>query len=249
MATSYLFVRSADRSLGSSSAFSVALNTPYRNVKAISLVSAELPFSMFNVDNVYLQGVQFTHNGSTFNLVLSAGYYLVSDLCAAMLSALQAAFPSAGFTSVTYSSTSGKISIAYTSGLVLSVVSTTAGSLGRIVGTDPLGASTVASGGVLVMPYVVQLFSLSTLLMKIVELPAQCVTTNNMTCFARLQLAATPGGFVMLNNASGTVNTSQFPSPVATLSTLTVSLFTPDGQPANLHGCEWSFTLLIQASA
>ena len=248
MSTSYVFVRSQDRSVGSSSAFSVTLPNPFRNVKAISLISAELPFGNFNIDVPYCQGVRFTYNGTPYDVSVSPGFYGVTDLQGLLLSNLQSAFPTAGISSVLFSAVTGRLSIVYSGGLTFTVASTSLGNLGRIVGTDPLGTTSIASGGVLSLPFLVNLFPVSTILMKIAEVPAMCVSTNNQACFARLQMATTPGGVVMLNNASGTVNTFAFASQIATLSSLTVSLWSPDNQAINLHGCEFSFTLMIQTA-
>ena len=80
MPQSYLFVRSADRTLGTSSAFRVQLPVAYRTVTSISLVSAELPYSMYNVVAPYLRGVMFTHNGLTYVPILPVGFYTIDDL-------------------------------------------------------------------------------------------------------------------------------------------------------------------------
>ena len=241
----YLFVRSQDRSLGSSTAFTVPLPQTYRSIQSISLVSAELPFSFYNVDSPYLSGVRFVHNGTSFDMSLTAGFYQIADLQAAMLASLQAAFPSAGVTAVLYGTTTGLISITYTSGLSFSVVQTSGGSLGRIVGTDPMGTTRTALGGILTFPKISQLFPVSNVIMRIAELPSLMASTNGQQGFARLQLAATPQSVVLINNSTGTVNTNIYNTPIASLSSLTVTLYTADGQPLDLHGVDWSFTLLI----
>ena len=241
----YLFVRSQDRSMGSSSAFTVQLPQTYRSITSISLISAELPFSFYNIDTPYLTGARFVHDGTSYDMTLNAGFYQIADLQAAVLSALQAAFPSAGVTAVTYEVTTGLISIIYTSGLAFSVVQTTSGQLGRIIGTDPMGTTRMALGGVLTFPKISQLFPVSNVIMRVAELPSLMASTNNQPGFARLQLAAAPQSLVLINNSTGTVNNNVYNTPIASLSSLTVTLFTADGQPLDLHGVEWSFTLLI----
>ena len=62
MPQSFLFVRSNDRSLGSSSAFKVALPQTFLSITSISLVSAELPYSCYNVDSPYCLGVSVAYN-------------------------------------------------------------------------------------------------------------------------------------------------------------------------------------------
>lgn len=241
----YLFVRSQDRSMGNSSAFTVQLPQTYRSITSISLISAELPFSFYNIDTPYLTGVRFVHNGTSFDLTLNAGFYQIADLQAALLFALQAAIPSAGVAAVTYAMTTGLISIIYTSGLAFSVVQTASGQLGRILGTDPLGTTQAALGGVLTFPKISQLFPIFNVIMRVAELPSLMASTNNQQGFARLQLAATPQSVVLINNSTGTVNNNDYNTPIASLSSMTITLYTADGQPLDMHGVDWSFTLLI----
>ena len=244
MPQSYLFVRSADRTLGTSSAFRVQLPVAYRTVTSISLVSAELPYSMYNVVAPYLRGVMFTHNGLTYVPILPVGFYTIDDLTGYLQGVLQSAFPSAGITSVGYSKTSGRLYIVYTSGLVFGVNSDETG-----LGTQPSGVETLASGGVLLFPGVATLAPISTLFMRIAELPTLMTSTNGQTAFARLQLSGAPGSIVMSNVASSVTNVNAYATPIAALSTLTVSLYTQDGVPVSLNGCEWTFTLLLNSAA
>ena len=249
MPQTFLFVRSADRQLGSSSSFQVKLPAPYRSVTSCSLVSLEMPFAQYNLADVNLSGVRFTHAGTVYDCVLPAGFYMIDDLRAALLSGLHANLPAASVTAVTYTTMTGKLSFTYTSGQAFSVQAYGAGGLGRILGTSPAGVSTVAVDGVLSMPALCTLFPGATVLMKINELPTQCVTTRGDSCFARLQLASAPGSMVMLNNASSTVNTAVYATPVSSLSTLTVSLWSVDGQPLDIQGAEMTFTLMITSAA
>ena len=242
---SFLFVRSADRALGTSSAYRVTLPQSYANVSAVTLLSAEVPYSCYNLDAPNTAGVTFTHNGVAYAYSVAPGFYQITDLTANILASLQSAFPTAGVTSVSYSTSSGFISVVYTSGLAFSVQGTSAGSLGRIMGTDPAGVATLASGGVLTLPSVATLAPTSTLFMRVAELPSLMASTNQQQAFARLQLSGAPGSIVLANAATSVFNTNTYASPVASLATLTVSLYTQDGVPANLHGVEWTFTLLI----
>ena len=248
MPQSFLFVRSADRSLGTSSSFRVALPQTYAKVTAVSLIAAETPFSFYNVSAPYLEGVTFTHNSVAYVFSLQTGFYDISDLCAYMLAALQSAFPSAGVSSVNYSKTSGRIYLTYTSGLTFSVQSNGNGNLGRIVGTDASGVATLGAGGVLAFPAIATLAPTSTIFVRIAELPSQMASTNGQHAAFRLQLSGAPGSIVMANAASSVYNTNVFTTPVANLSTLTVSLYTADGIAVDMHAVEWTFTLLIASS-
>ena len=249
MPQSFLFVRSADRQLGSSSSFNVKLPVAYRSVTQCSLVSLEMPFSFYPLSDINLSGVRFTHVATTYDCVLNAAFYQIDDLRAALLLVLQTNLSAAGVTAVSYSTSTGRLSITYTSGLAFSVANTSAGNLGRILGTQPNGTSTTATGGVLSMPGICTLFPGATVLMKIAELPTICVSTRGDSCFARLQLSATPGSILLLNNASSTVNTAVYATPVSSLSALTVSLWTENGQALDMHGVDYSFTLMISSAA
>ena len=249
MPQSFLFVRSADRSLGTSSSFRVALPQTYAKVTAVSLIAAETPFSFYNVSAPYLEGVTFSHNGVPYVFTLQTGFYDISDLTAYMLAALQSAFPSAGVSSVNYSKTSGRIYLVYTSGLTFSVQSNGNGNLGRIVGTDASGVATLGAGGVLAFPSIATLAPTSTIFVRIAELPSQMASTNGQHAAFRLQLSGAPGSIVMANAASSVYNTNVFTTPVANLSTLTVSLYTADGIAVDMHAVEWTFTLLLASSS
>ena len=250
MPTKYLYCRSADRTLGTSSAYVVQLSETFRSITSASLVAAELAFSWYNIATPYTAGVRFTHNAVTWDATLTPGFYAVDDLRTALLSGLQVAFPTAGITAVTYSATTGKLSIVYTSGLTFSVQSTSAGLLGRVVGTDPLGTATLASAGALTFPGVANLSaSTSSIFVRIGELPSLTSSTNQQHAFARLQLSAAPGSIVMANNASGVVNSNPYTTPIPSLTSLSVSLYSVDGYAIDLHGTEWAMTLMFQCAA
>ena len=248
MPQTFLYVRSQDRTLGTSNSFRVALPHTYRLITSISLVSCELPYSCYNVDAPYLNGVQFVHAGVTFTYTLTAGYYTVDDLVASLVASLQSAFPSAGVSAGSYSKMTGRLSIVYTSGLAFSVQATATGSLGRLLGTDSSGVATLAAGGVLQLPGVATLAPVSTIFMRIAEIPSLMASTNGQSGFARIQLSSAPGGVVMANAGASVYNTNIFQTPIASLSTLTVSLYTQDGLPVDLHGVDYTFTVVISSA-
>ena len=245
MPQSFLFVRSNDRTLGTSSAFKVALPQSFRSISSISLVSAELPYSCYNVDSPYCMGVSVAYNNVVNALALSPGFYQIDDITAWLLGDLQSTYPAAGVSAVTYSKTTGRISIVYSGSATFAIQATSLGSLGRVLGTDPLGLITYGSAGILALPSIATLAPINTILMRIAELPSLMCSTNGQSAFARLQMAAAPGSVVMQNVGSGVVNTCNFSTPIASLSTLTISLYSQDGVAVDLHGVEWTFCLLI----
>ena len=245
MPQSFLFVRSNDRTLGTSAAFKVALPQSFRNITSISLVSAELPYSCYNIDSPYCLGVSVAYNNVVHALALSPGFFQVDDVTAWLLGDLQSTYPAAGVSAVTYSKQTGRISIVYSGSATFAIQATSLGSLGRVLGADPLGLITYGSGGILALPSIATLAPINTILMRIAELPSLMCSTNGQSAFARLQMAAAPGSVVMQNVGSGVVNTCNFSTPIASLSTLTISLYSQDGVAVDLHGVEFSFTLLI----
>ena len=243
----FLFVRSADRIAGTSSSFKVNCPSAYKNVTACSLVSAELP-TLFNVDTIYQQGVNFTYNATTLALVISSGFYTISDIVSLLLTTLQGFLSAAQVTAVTYSTITGKISIVYSGSQAFSVQNNASGSLGRILGTDPLGLVTYGTGGILTLPYIATLAPMNTIFMRIQELPNICTSTNNQHSTFRLQIAAAAGSLNFQNAASSTFNNNAYNQAVLNMSTLTISLWTQEGNQIDLRGIEWTFTLLIASS-
>ena len=247
MPQSFLFVRSADRILGTSSSFKVNCPTAYKNVTACSLVSAELP-TVYNIDTMYTSGVTFTYNSSALSLVIPSGFYTIADIVAYLLATLQASLSAASVTAVTYATTTGKILIAYSGTQAFSVQNNTSGSFGRILGTDPLGLQTFGTSGVLTFPYIATLAPMNTIFCRIAELPNISVSTNQQHSTFRLQIAAAAGSLNFQNAASSTYNNNVYSPAVVNMPTLTVSLWTQEGNAINLNGVEWTFTLLITSS-
>ena len=243
----FLFVRSADRVAGTSSRFTVNCPQTYKNVTACSLVSAELP-TVYNVDTIFCAGVTITYNGTSLALVISAGFYTIADIVAWLLATLQGSLSAAGVTAVTYSTTTGKISIVYSGTQAFSIQNNSAGSFGRILGTDPLGLVTFGTGGVLTLPYIATLAPMNTILLRIGELPNICTSTNNQHSTFRLQIAAAAGSLNFQNAASSTFNNCAYNAPVLTVPTLTISLWTAEGNQIDLRGIEWTFTILLTSS-
>ena len=244
----YLFIRSSDRTIGSAGAFTVPLPTTYHNVSGISLVSAEIPFSFYNVAGAYTTGVQFVYAGSTYNMSIPGGQYTITDFQAAMLSALKAAFPTAGFTAVNYSTVSAVLSITYTGGGTFSAGATTAGGLGKLMGCDPTYAVTTAVSGTLTFPSVAQLFPFSSLLMCVDNLPANVLSTSTIHAFARIQVNAPPGGVIMVCNGTNVVNSVAYASPIASIGSLAITLKNNDGSLLNLNSVDWTCTLMISST-
>lgn len=244
----YLFLRSNDRTIGSSSAFTVKLPTTYKNVAAISLVSAEIPFSFYNVASNYTSGVQFSYSGSFYNMVLTAGQYTITDFQAALLAGLQSHFPTASVTSVDYNKVTAKLSISLSGGSTLSVGATSSGQLGQLMGCDPTGALTSSVSGLLSFPSVAQLFPYSSILMCVDNLPANVLSTSSLHCFARVQVNCAPGGIILIANGTNVVNSVAYASPILSLDSLAVNLKNNDGSALNLNGVDWTCTLMISST-
>ena len=242
-----LFIRSQDRTVGSSTNFLLQLPKTYNNVRSYEVASAEIPFSWNNMAAPYLAGVSVTYAGTTLALTLPAGQYALSDLQSQLLTALQALFSAAGFTAVNFTARTGQLSVTYTGGGTLSVANNASGALGQILGTN--ATTTTSSSGVLTFPGYCQLFPTSTLLLNIQNLPPAVLCTNGLACSARMQVGVAPSGVQLINNSTNSINFFQFPSPIPTLNQLTVLLQAADGSQLNLNGCEWSFCLLLEYDA
>ena len=244
----YLFIRSCDRTIGSSSAFTVKLPSTYHNVAGLSLVSAEVPFSFYNVSSVYCAGVQFGYAGAWYNMLIPPGQYTMTNFRALMLAALQAHFPAASFTSVDYNEITAKLSITYTGGGAFSASTTSTGRLGQLMGCDPTGAATAAVNGTLTFPAVAGLFPYSSILMCVDNLPANVLSTSSLHAFARIQVNASPGGMIMVCNGTNVVNSVTYKAPIASVDSLQISLKNNDGTLIDLNGLDWTCTLLVTST-
>ena len=249
----YLFIRSTDRVTGAApSQFTVKLPTTYRNVVSLSLVSAEIPFSFYNVAGAFTTGIQWiwTLGGTSvmYPMVIAAGQYGITDFQSVVLSTLKAQFPSANFTSCDYHAVSGKLSVSYSGGGTLTAQSTSAGRLGQLAGCDPTGAITSASAGTLTFPACAQLFPYSSLLMCIDNLPASVLSTSSLHCFARIQVNAAPGGVIMVCAGTNVGNNVSYKSPIPSLDSLAISLKNNDGTILDLNGVDWTATLMISST-
>ena len=249
----YLFLRSTDRVTGATpSAFTVKLPNAYHNISSISLVSAEIPFSFYNVAGAFTTGVQWvwTLGGSSVDFVMSipAGYYAITDFQSAVLASLQSHLPSASVTACDYHAVSGRVSVSYAGGGTLTAQSTTAGKLGQLIGCDPTGAATSASAGTLTFPACAQLFPFSSLLMCVDNLPANVLSTGTLHCFARIQVNAAPGGVIMVCAGTNVGNDVSYKAPIPSLDSLSVSLKNNDGSILDMNGVDWTATLCITSS-
>ena len=248
----YLFIRSTDRVTGATpNAFTVKLPTTYRNVAGISLVSAEIPFSFYNVAGAFCYGINWiwTLGGTSvlYPMVIPAGYYAITDFQSVVLSTLKAQIPAATFMSCDYHPVSGKVSVTFTGGGTLTAQSTS-GRLGQLIGCDPTGAVTSAVGGTLTFPACAQLFPFSSLLMCVDNLPASVLSTSSLHCFARVQVNAAPGGVIMVCAGTNVGNTVSYKMPIASLDSLAISLKNNDGTILDLNGVDWTATLMISST-
>ena len=245
----YLFIRSNDRYIGTAGGpFTVKLPATYHNVSSLSLVSAEIPFSFGNVADNYTSGVVFTYNGVAYNLSIASGQYTISDIQTLLLATLQAAFPLAGVKAVDYSTVSECLSISFTGTYAFTAAATSAGLLGKLLGTDPSGAVTTAANNVLTFPNISQLFPYSSLLMCVDNLPANVLSTGTLHCFARIQVNAPPNGIIMVCAGTNVVNDITYASPIPSLDSLTISLKNNDGTPIDMRGADWTCTLMVTSS-
>ena len=243
----YLFLRSTDRVTGTPNAFTVKLPTTYHNIKSISLVSAEIPFSFGNVAGAFCTGVQFTYNSTPYTMTIAAGQYAITDFQSVVLSTLKANIPSANFQTVDYHPVSGKISISYTGGGTLTAQSTSGGKLGQLMGC-PADGITSASAGVLTFPAYAQLFPFSSILMCVDNFPASVLSTSSLHCFARIQVNAAPGGVIMVCAGTNVGNDVIYKTPISSLDSLSVSLKNNDGSILDLQGVDWTATFCISST-
>ena len=233
----------------SSSSFVVKLPERLKNVTGAVLVSAELPLSyyVFSASRANTSLV-VRFQGLTQTVTIPDGNYTSATMCAALKSALEAAFAGTTFT-VTISSTTSLCTIAASQpGLAVDTRGATRDTewgLGYYLGFAPgllLGDGTASVTGT----RVTNLNPETYLLLDIVELNGvnQAAMYGNggggLRTFAKVPLCGRSYSYSFYDCALTPVDRRP---QLSTLEQLTVSIRFHDGTLVNLNGGEWSMSI------
>ena len=249
-----LMVRSVDRKLGNASSFSVDLLKSYTNVAAVTLISAEIPYSFPNICTSYASNVTFTQSAPSalsVNYAVTPGQYTINDLTANLLAFLQASFPALSISAVNFSTITGGLTVIIGNNSGVLSVSKGSGatpSLCSVLGVDPtLTTSSVYANSVnsLTFSNAANLQPQSCLMIRILNMPSNVITTAGALGIFRVQVSSPPGSILFTNNATNINNSVQFASPIASISSLIVQVAGTDNTQIDFRGCEWVFSIKI----
>ena len=235
-----VFVRSADRNFGTSSSFIVNLPVALKNISSIQLLSAEIPYSFYSIGSAYIAGVTFTNGTTTAQFTLTAGFHTVDTIRTALLTWLQTTYASSGVTAVNYSSLTGKLSVAFTTG-TLSVITNNTGALGYILGVS--GTSTVSVSQVLTFPNVVNVYPITSLFINVTNLTANVYSTSGFNSVFRVQVNVQPNGVIFLNNGTNVFNSVYLPSVLSSLSQLNLQIVDQNNNLVDFNGQELELSI------
>ena len=244
-----LVIKSSDRTLGSSAGlYTIQLPKTYLNVTSIALVSAEIPYSFGNIVQSLTTSLSFTQASipQTTVYTLPVGTYTITDIQAHLKAWLLTNFATLGVTDVAFSSISGKLTILWSANTDLSVFTTVSQGLGSVLG---IAKGFVTTGtNTLTFPNVANLQPMSSLLMKINNLPTNVLTTDNQCGTFRIQLSSPPSSILMINNSANINNTIVFNTPILSINTLSIQMVHSDNTQVDFRGCDYSISLKITCS-
>jgi hypothetical protein len=231
-----LFVlTSAARSSGNSTNFIYFLSKPLKAIKQVKLRSVTIPNVIYNVNST--NNVFNWTFGSTYNFVIPPGYYTISSL----MSAIQAFMNTQGSPNsytLTYSSTSGLVTIAGTSNFQINFgVANTCASLLGFPPTTTSSANTFTGSNSPSLTYPLNVF------INISEIGTHNrVNNNNFTFF--IPMINQNSTILFLNHLDLDEQTITFDKP-QNIYQLTVNMVDEFNNNINLLGLDWSLALEI----
>ena len=236
-----VFIRSIDRGFGTAQSHTINLPSAYKNIYSFQLLSAEIPCTFYSIPSSYASGVSFTNGTTTTAFSLTPGNYTIAQIQPILLAWLQSNFASAGVTAVNFSSITGLLSVAFTTGS-LSVISTSAGNLGVVLGAS---GTTASASQVLTFPNVANVQPITSIFINVTNLVSNVFSTAGFNALFRVQVGVQPGGIICVNNSTNVYNTATLSTPLANLSQLSVQLVDQNNNAVSMNGGEWQWSLGI----
>lgn len=265
--TRLLFVDAANRDTTlypSGNSYVLHLTRPIKNVERVDLVSARVPNTMYNVQNMS-NLLQVTTGSLSSNVSLSPGFYSVYDLATAVTAA------SPGPT-MTYLSWAGKFM--FSSPVPFTVVTTQAFAglsgfaQGTLTSTPEAGQYVLGASGLPHMNPLDQIFldvdELRTphhiytgaLTSAQNQVGSQSLTqitvtgANTERAFAPITMDVGSGCMKHFSENKDYVISVAYPEPIRSLQRLTVRWLDGSGRPLNFNGADWnSFILRVYLQA
>lgn len=227
--TSYIAIKSLDRSSGSSHNFVYRLPTNIKNVKRLSLLNAEIPLTSYTVRSGVNNTFTFIRSSTTYTATVTEGYYSASTLLTALATAIAAADTSTT-ASLAISTTTLKITLAASNSITIS---------DTILG-EQLGF-TAGQSGTTITATNAYVIGDSHLFIQLKNLTTNMISA--VPAHFRIQLTADVG---YLQFYDGSQNPQQVDTDGSTLNHLEVALVDSLGYSLSLNGAEWSLLLEVK---
>lgn len=226
----------------SSSDFSIQLPQIVPNCRKVSLLSLELPFTVYSVRSGLNNTFKFSVSGTfsttnTYTATITSGNYSVTSLISAIATAVSAT--SAGVTiSCSYSSTTMKTTITSSDSTFTIKSCTLATMLGFVAGQS--GTSITSTN--------VSLNSLDNYIhISLPQLSTQ--TYSQYTSTFRVPVSVSSGSILYADWSSAQNPPSVVLDQPTTIGTLQVKLYDQFGNSMSLNGADWSCTLMCTIDA
>lgn len=231
--------RSRDKTIFSNSNyFTIQLSKPYKKVKSIELVSAEIPISYNNVISSNNQIIINENNNTNTNITINIApnTYTLSSFATALQTALNAATISSYVYTVTYTSSTNSINITTTG--TFRIVSATCARIIGFNGTTTNFSNTWTS--TLACDIVLEKY----ILLKLNNIPFLSYNSNN-NYFAKIHIPSASNTILYNGINNSYSQRKMIENDNFILNNINMELCFYDGSRVDLKGLDYSFTLLI----
>lgn len=226
---SVLLIQSKDRLSGTHNNFTVKLPNPYSNVRAIKLLSAFIPNTVYNItssNNTFI----FNEGGSNLTATLTAGAYSVFDLVTELETKLDAA--GANTYTVSYSAVTFKLTITSTANYTI-----IGGTILNILGFE----AQLVAGLTFSSTYAVRLHIPKSYMVQIKELANDNVRTTASNQYSNFIITSQVNSSDIDYHYHNTHYNVYVNSNIPTLTQLSISIFDENGSLLDLNGSDWAF--------
>lgn len=234
-----LYIDSKFRTSGDVENFTIQLDIPLKRVTKVEIVSAEIPYTFYNVTNLN-NTIVWTDGTTPYTATIEIGNYTVSDFVTTLKTAMDAEMP--GFT-ITYIEKIYKLQFANATAFQLLLDESTMASSIGLLETTALTVDTTLSGVINISGPRYLLIKSDTLTRPKITRPFLNTVQDNV--LYKVDIQGAPGDILVEKN----LYTNLLKYGVRqTLQSINFTLVDPDDNQINLNGQDWSLTLNVQTS-
>lgn len=258
-----LTINSFDRDISyggsTTSNFRINFNVPKTGIKSMSLVSCIIPATWYNVFDFTIQGQHFYNTmitlyevlgGLSVTFALTPGNYTISTFLTELATALTTNSPNAETYTVTYDSSTFKISIVGTGITQFALNFANAASLDHqpsyLMGFDYNTNSSTSVADVLISPNAINLGQPLYASIKFQNLAAHCYNTSGQSASFNVPLSVNGNNIVYFTDMYSTQNTFELSPTTQPVGYLNIALVNDYLDILSLNGAEWSFSVKIE---